>query len=169
MRDIGSAHHAAEDRAQPWVVEHLLGEDDEGVMHIVLWYSSGDAVQVSRSHAQKALSRSGLSVACVHHEDAYPRRDDDPASRLPERTGSVFSIPRLVFETLIYFSYGDSFGIADLACSIEVYSVPFGSRVSRERAFKSHCGTALNPMPQPSSRHFDALRDRPIHPIHEFY
>src|SRR5271169_3297678 len=50
MRDIGPAHHAAEDRAQPRVVEHLLGEDDEGVMHIVLWYGSGDAVQISRSH-----------------------------------------------------------------------------------------------------------------------
>jgi hypothetical protein len=25
-------------------------------MHIVLWYGSGDAVQVSRSHAQWALS-----------------------------------------------------------------------------------------------------------------
>src|SRR6202162_3590923 len=47
MRDIGPAHHAAEDRAQPRVVEHLLGEDDEGVMHIVLWYGSGDAVEVS--------------------------------------------------------------------------------------------------------------------------
>ena len=76
MRDIGPAHHAAEDRAQPRVVEHLLCEDNEGVMHIVLWYGSGDAVQVSRSHAQKALSRCGLNVACVCHEEAYPRRDD---------------------------------------------------------------------------------------------
>jgi len=34
-------------------------------MHIVLWYGSGDAVQVSRSHANKALCRSGLNVACA--------------------------------------------------------------------------------------------------------
>ncbi|MDT7810568.1 MAG: hypothetical protein QOJ42_484, partial [Acidobacteriaceae bacterium] len=27
-------------------------EDDKGVMHIVLWYGSGDAVQVSRSYVQ---------------------------------------------------------------------------------------------------------------------
>ena len=52
MRDVGAAHHAAEDRTQPRVGEHLLGEDDEGVMHIVLWYGSGDAVQVSRSQAE---------------------------------------------------------------------------------------------------------------------
>ena len=56
MRDTGAAHHAAEDRAQPWVGEHLLGEDDEGVMHIVLGYGSGDAVQVSRSFSQEVLS-----------------------------------------------------------------------------------------------------------------
>jgi hypothetical protein len=37
--------------AQPRVGEHLLGEDDEGVVHIVFGYGSGDAVQVSRSHA----------------------------------------------------------------------------------------------------------------------
>ena len=49
MRDVGAAHHAAEDRAQPRVGKHLLCEDDEGVMHIVLWYGSGDAIQVSRS------------------------------------------------------------------------------------------------------------------------
>ena len=49
MRDFGPAHHASEDRAQPWVVEHLLGEDDEGVMHIVLWHGGSDAVQVSCS------------------------------------------------------------------------------------------------------------------------
>src|SRR5271170_1281031 len=103
MRDIGPAHHAAKDRPQPRVVEHLLGEDDEGVMHIVLWYGSSDAVQVSRSHAQKALSRSGLNVACVCHGKAYPRRDHDPASRLLERTGSVFSIQQLVFETRPWF------------------------------------------------------------------
>ena len=77
MRDIGPAHHAAEDRAQPRVVEHLLGEDDEGLMHIMLWYGSGDAVQVSRSHVQKALSRSGLTVAYViraYHEETTIRR-----------------------------------------------------------------------------------------------
>jgi hypothetical protein len=79
MRDIGAAHHAAEDCAQSRVGKHLLGEDDEGVMHIVLWYGSGDAIQVSRSHAQKALSRIGLDVVCVSAK-AGPRRDDDPAT-----------------------------------------------------------------------------------------
>jgi hypothetical protein len=44
MRDIGAARHAAEDRAQPRVGEHLLCEDDEDVMYIVLGYGSGDAV-----------------------------------------------------------------------------------------------------------------------------
>jgi hypothetical protein len=50
---------------QPRVTEHLLGEDDEGVMHIVLGYGSGDTVQVSRSQAQKAFCRIGLDVACL--------------------------------------------------------------------------------------------------------
>ena len=49
--DVGTTHHAAEDRAQPRVDKHLLCEDDESVMDIVLWYGSGDAVQVSRSQA----------------------------------------------------------------------------------------------------------------------
>jgi hypothetical protein len=44
MRDPGAAHHAAEDRVQPGVGKHLLCEYDEGVMHIVVWYGSGDAV-----------------------------------------------------------------------------------------------------------------------------
>ena len=79
MRDIGAAHHAAEDCAQPRVGKHLLCEDDEGVMHIVLWYGSGDAIQVSRSHAQKALSRIGLDVARVLGK-AGPLSDDDPAT-----------------------------------------------------------------------------------------
>ena len=48
-------------------------------MHIVLWYGSGNAVQVSRSHAQEALSRNGLDVTCVLRK-AGPRRDDDPAT-----------------------------------------------------------------------------------------
>jgi hypothetical protein len=65
MRDVGAARHAAEDRTQPWVGKHLLCEYNESVMHIVLWYGSSDAVQVSRSHAQEALSRIGLNVACV--------------------------------------------------------------------------------------------------------
>ena len=56
MRDVGAAHHAAEDRAQLRVGEHLLCDDDEGVMHIVLWYGGGDAVQVSRSQVQWALN-----------------------------------------------------------------------------------------------------------------
>jgi hypothetical protein len=56
MRDVGAVHHAAEDRVQPRVGKHLLCEYDEGVMHIVLWYGSGDAVQVSSSYVQKALN-----------------------------------------------------------------------------------------------------------------
>jgi len=56
MRDAGAAQHAAEDSAKPRVRKHLLCEDHEGVMHIVLWYGSGDAVQVSRSQVQWALS-----------------------------------------------------------------------------------------------------------------
>ena len=52
MRDPGPAHHAVEDRVQPWVGKHFLCEDDEGVMHIMLWYRSGDAVQVSRRDVQ---------------------------------------------------------------------------------------------------------------------
>ena len=52
MRDVGAAHHAAEDRAQSRVGKHLLCKDDEGVMHIVLWYGSGNAVQVSRGQPE---------------------------------------------------------------------------------------------------------------------
>jgi hypothetical protein len=51
MRDVGAARHAAENRAQPRVNKHFLCKYDERVMHIMLWYGSGDAVQVSRSHA----------------------------------------------------------------------------------------------------------------------
>jgi hypothetical protein len=56
MSDIGTARHAAEYRAETRVGEHLLGEDNEYVMYIVLWYGSGDAVQVSRSLSQLALN-----------------------------------------------------------------------------------------------------------------
>jgi hypothetical protein len=79
MGDIGPAHHAAEDRAQPRVVQHLLGEDNERAMHIVLGYGSGDAVQVSRSHAQRPLAAAD-SMLCVcvigklTHEDPTIRR-----------------------------------------------------------------------------------------------
>ncbi len=52
MRDVGAAHHAAEDSPQLRVGKHLLCDDDECVMHIVLWYGNGDAVQVSCSYAQ---------------------------------------------------------------------------------------------------------------------
>ena len=52
MRDIGAARHAAEDRLQPGGVKHLLCEDDEGVMHIVLWYGNGDTVQVRRGQVK---------------------------------------------------------------------------------------------------------------------
>ena len=44
MRDVGAAHHTAEDGAQARVDKHLLCEEDEGVMHIVLGHGSGDAV-----------------------------------------------------------------------------------------------------------------------------
>jgi hypothetical protein len=52
MRDLGAVHHAAEDGAQARVSEHLLGEGDERIVYIMLWYSGGDAIQVSRSFAQ---------------------------------------------------------------------------------------------------------------------
>jgi hypothetical protein len=52
MSDLGATHHSAENRVKPGIGKHLLCEDDEGVMHIVLWYGSGDAVQESRSYAQ---------------------------------------------------------------------------------------------------------------------
>jgi hypothetical protein len=56
MRDVGAAHHAAEDRAQLRAGKHFLCDYDEGVMDIVLWYGSCDAVQVSRSQVQWALN-----------------------------------------------------------------------------------------------------------------
>ena len=65
MRDVGPPHHAAEDRAKPRVGKHFLCEYDKGVMHIVVWYGSSDAVQVSRSHAQKALNLIGGTICCV--------------------------------------------------------------------------------------------------------
>src|ERR1700727_799833 len=80
MRDVGAPHHAAEDLTLPRVGEHLLCEDDEGVMHIVLWYGSGDAVQVSRSQVQWALSP-GYTIRCrvcvlekLDHEETTIRR-----------------------------------------------------------------------------------------------
>jgi hypothetical protein len=80
MRHVGAAHHAAEDRAQPRVGEHLLGEGDEGVMHIVLGYGRGNAVQVSRSQVKEVLSRI-IGFRCrVCDLGAGPRRDDDPAT-----------------------------------------------------------------------------------------
>jgi hypothetical protein len=54
MCDVGTAHHAAEDRAQPRVGKHFLREDNEGVMHIVLGYGNRDAVQVSRSQCAES-------------------------------------------------------------------------------------------------------------------
>ena len=66
MRDVGAAHHAAEDRAQPRVGEHLLGEDNEGVMHIVRRYGSGDAIQMSRNFSQWILnSNCRIDVPCI--------------------------------------------------------------------------------------------------------
>ena len=47
-----------EDCLQAGVEEHLLCKDDESVMHIMLWYGSGDAVQVRRSQAKSASARS---------------------------------------------------------------------------------------------------------------
>jgi hypothetical protein len=40
------------------LLRHLSGEDDGNVMYIVVEYGSGDAVQVSRSFSQLALSSS---------------------------------------------------------------------------------------------------------------
>ena len=52
MRDVGAARHAAEDRAKPRGGEHHLCKDNKSVMHIVLGYGSGNAVQVSSGHSQ---------------------------------------------------------------------------------------------------------------------
>lgn len=52
MSDVGAADHASKDRAQPWVGKHLLCEDHEGVMDIMFWDGSSDAVQVNRSQAE---------------------------------------------------------------------------------------------------------------------
>jgi hypothetical protein len=57
MRNLGAAHHAAENRAQPRVSKHVLCEDDEGVMHIVLGYGGGNAVQVSRGQCSESPTR----------------------------------------------------------------------------------------------------------------
>ena len=67
MRNVGAPHHAVKDRAQPRVGKHLLCEDDEGVMHIVLGYGSGDTVQVSRSQCAESSARTkGIRrVVCV--------------------------------------------------------------------------------------------------------
>jgi hypothetical protein len=65
MRDFGAAHHTTKDLAQPRIDKHLLCENGEGVMYIVLWCGSRDAVQVSRSHAQKALNLIRWTIFCV--------------------------------------------------------------------------------------------------------
>jgi len=80
MRDVGEADHAVEDRTQTRVGKHLLCEDDEGIVHIVLWYGSGDSVQVSRSHVQIGPQPrlQGIHLACVlgkpDHEETTIRR-----------------------------------------------------------------------------------------------
>ena len=56
MGNVGAPHHAVEDRAEPRVGKHLLCEEDESVVYIVLGYGSGDAVQVSRSQCVEVLS-----------------------------------------------------------------------------------------------------------------
>ena len=52
MRDPGATYHSAKDGVQPRVGKHPLSEYDKGVVHVVLWHSSGDPVQVSGSQAQ---------------------------------------------------------------------------------------------------------------------
>jgi hypothetical protein len=75
MRNVGAPHHAVEDRAQPRVGKHLLREDDEGVVHIVLGYGGGDAVQVSRSQCAESSDRTkGLDVSCASWESWTTRR-----------------------------------------------------------------------------------------------
>jgi hypothetical protein len=56
MLNIGTIRHTAEDRLQAGIKKHFLCEDDKGVMHIVLWYGSSNAVQVRRSQAKWSLS-----------------------------------------------------------------------------------------------------------------
>ncbi len=101
MRDVGAARHAAEDRTQSRVSKHLLCKYDEGVMHIMLWDGSRDAVQVSRSQAEYVLSpshRDSLSRLCVG--EAGPRTGDDPATvdyfreRAPNSQFSGYSLRR---------------------------------------------------------------------------
>ncbi len=65
MRDAGAFRHAMKDRADPRVNKYSFCEKNKGVMHIMLWYGSCYAVQISRSHAQRALSRMKLDVACM--------------------------------------------------------------------------------------------------------
>src|ERR1700732_161083 len=92
MRDVGAAHHAAEDRAQARVGEPLLGEGDEGVMHIVLGYGRGDAIQVSLSQVKEVLSRIiGIRCRVCDFGGWTTKRRRSGNSRLLERTGSVFS------------------------------------------------------------------------------
>ena len=80
MRDVGAARHAPEDRTQARIGKYQLGEADEGLVHIMLWYGGGDSVQVSRNHAQYVLSPDcpGENVTCVlgklDHEEATIQR-----------------------------------------------------------------------------------------------
>jgi hypothetical protein len=102
VRDICTIRHATKNRAEPRVSEHFLCEDDEGVMHIMLWYGSGDAVQVSRSHAQMALSRIGLDLAWVaeklNKQGTMTRR-----TQLLERANFVFSTNCYLLRRALYF------------------------------------------------------------------
>ena len=51
VRYLSATRHAAKNRLQPWVCKHFVSKDYESIMNIVLGYSRGDAIQVSRSHA----------------------------------------------------------------------------------------------------------------------
>jgi hypothetical protein len=87
MRDIGAARHAPEDRANPRVGKHLLGEDDEDVMYIVLWYGSGYAVQVSSSLSQYVLNPNyrNRRPVCTLGKLAYEEGDDPATAKLSIR------------------------------------------------------------------------------------
>lgn len=53
MRDVSPTDHAAKNCTKARIGKHLLCENDKGVVHILLRYGSGDAIQVSRGMQSK--------------------------------------------------------------------------------------------------------------------
>ena len=90
MRDFPTARHTTKNRADPWVNQHLLCEDNKRVMDIMLWYGSGNAVQVCRSHAERVLSRGGLYVGEAKRVDQCRSRIRSSNQLLGIRTIPLF-------------------------------------------------------------------------------